>query len=183
MKRGILMVAICGVLLSGCTAAPAATPRPATPSPTSAATTPGCPDIRADQFAVQIETTVADPRAQAESVGLGDVLHGTCAYGFTSDQVAGLAFFVINPTEQDAAVYFGNAVETAAKAGFSMGDTHIQGQNMVQAGSNKDGAEFSVSYYPEVHTGDGGGAFSADRMVTIGLHEGQSIIFGSLQLP
>ena len=183
MKRGILTVVVCGVLLSGCVAAPAAPSRPATPSPTSGATTRGCPDIRADQFAVQIETTVADPRAQAESVGLGDVLHGTCAYGFTSDQVDGLAFFVINPTEQHAAVYFGDDVLTAAKAGFSMGHTQILGQNMTQGGSNKDGAEFSVSYYPEVHAGDGDGAFSADRMAIIGLHEGQSILFGSIQLP
>jgi hypothetical protein len=53
----------------------------------------------------------------------------------------------------------------------------------MKSGSNQDGARFSVAYYPEVHPGDGGGAFSAGRMATIGLHEGQSIVFGSLQLP
>jgi len=181
MKRGFLGLVVCAVLLSGCVAAPTA--KPTAPASSAAATAAGCPDIRADQFAVQIATTVADPRKQAESVGLGDVLDGTCAYGFTSDQVDGLAFFIINPTEQQAAIFFGDAVGTAAKAGFSMGSTHIDGQNMTQVGANKDGAEFSVSYYPDVHTDDGDGAFSADRMAIIGLREGQSIIFGSVQLP
>jgi hypothetical protein len=53
----------------------------------------------------------------------------------------------------------------------------------MRSGSNKDGARFSVAFYPEVHTGDGDGAFSAGRMATIGPHEGQSIVFGSIQLP
>ena len=150
---------------------------------TSSVTTPGCPNIRADQFAVQVATKVADPKAQAESVGLGDVLHGTCAYGFTTDQVAGVAFFIVNPTQDQAAVFFGNAVLTAAKAGFAMGDTDIEGQTMTQSGSNKDGADFTVAFYPEVRAGDGDGAFRADRMAIIGLHEGQSIVFGSIQLP
>ncbi len=186
MRRNVVtavgLLAAVSLLLTGCSAVNMPSPS-AKASVSSSARSPqaGCPDITASDFAVQIETTASDPGPLAKSVGLGDVLEGTCAYGFLSDRVNGVAFFIIDPAEDDAAVFFGEAVHTAARAGFAMGNTKIEGQNMNQHGANADGASFGVTYYPKVQADDA--AFTPTRMATIGVRPGDSIIFGSIQLP
>ena len=172
-------LAATSLLLAGC--AVASQPSAASSAPSSSpSSSPDCPDIKAQDFAVQVETTVADPVQMAKSVGLGAVLEGTCAYGFESTEVDGVAFFIIDPSQDAAAVFFGDAVGAGAKAGFAMGNTHIEGQSMTQSGKNADGAAFLVAYYPAVNSGDG--VMPDYSMKAIGLHNGDAVIIGSIQL-
>jgi hypothetical protein len=104
------------------------------------------------------------------------VLEGTCAYGFESD-FDGIAFFIINPPENDAAVYFGNAVLAGVEAGFPMNNNGV----MDNSGIREDGASFRVVYIGEVHADDA--VLPASSMEAIGLDDGDSLIMGSIQMP
>jgi hypothetical protein len=174
-------MAATSLLLAGCSLLPGAPAATGEPVPTAESTAPSsdsdCPDIEAGDFAVGIETTPADPVPMAESVGLGGVLEGTCAYGFESDQFDGIAFFIINPPEDEAAIYFGNAVMTGVQAGFPMNNNGV----MNNSGTRDDGASFLVLYVAEVHADDA--AIPAYSMEAMGLDDGASVILGSIQMP
>jgi hypothetical protein len=182
LMAAIGTLAATALLLAGCAVAspPSAASSAPSSSPSRSSSSPDCPDIKAQDFAVQVETTVADPVQMAKSVGLGAVLEGTCAYGFKSTDVDGVAFFIIDPSQDAAAVFFGEAVEAGAKAGFAMGNTQVVGQSMTQSGKNADGAAFLVAYFPAVNSGDG--VMPDSSMKAIGLHDGDAIILGSIQL-
>jgi hypothetical protein len=171
------------LLLTGCAFVPVG-PVPA-PEPTASDDPPAssCPDIEAHDFAVGSETTPADPAVMMESVGLGDLIEGACAYGFESpgeDGFDGVAFFIIAPTPEAASEYLDAAVQTAADAGFSVNHTAAIGQSETNSGPNDAGDSFLVAWFAEVNSGDG--TLPDSSMEAIGLESGQSVIIGSVQL-
>ncbi|MBX3196048.1 MAG: hypothetical protein KF727_13225 [Microbacteriaceae bacterium] len=170
------------VLLSGCTAVPAPGPEPSSPAASPPASAESdCPDITAEDFAIQIESAPADPVELADSVGLADVLEGTCAYGFTSEQIDGVAFFIIGATDSDAGAFFAEALTIAMDAGFRPGDSYNEESLIVIPSQRSDGAAFLVGHNSDVQPNDA--EYTPERMAAIGLKPGDSILFGSIQLP
>lgn len=186
MMRGILIGGAAlsvAFVLAGCSAptAPEPTPTP-TPPPTAVSSNPdGCPDITASDFAIQVESTPADPVQLADSVGLAPLLEGTCAYGFTSPQFSGVAFFIVNASDSDAGSFFGQALNVGLSAGYTFGDSNNQGSLMTIAGQNADGAGLLVGYNSDVEVNDA--EYTPERMAAIGLKPGDTLLFGSIQLP
>jgi hypothetical protein len=181
MTRGMLSLGLVAVLLTGCTAAPTPQPTSAAPSAMPPAES-DCPDITAEDFAIQIESNRADPLELADSVGLADVLTGTCAYGFTSEQIDGVAFFIVGASDSDAGTFFADALSIAMDAGYRPGDSVNPSDTLILLPSERsDGAALMVGHNSDVQPNDA--EYTPERMAAIGLEPGDSILFGSIQLP
>ena len=173
-------MAIATLLLSGCALIPVGPSPAGEPGPTEDAAAASCPDIEADEFAIGAPTDPIDPVQVAESVGLADILVGTCAYGFSGTEFDGVAFFIIDPSEADATRFLDSAVLTAGDAGFRGNHTAVQGQSETNTGENASGDAFLVAWFAEVISGDG--KLPDSSMEAMGLQSGQSVVIGSIEL-
>jgi hypothetical protein len=165
-------IAAASLLLTGCFAPPAAAPPAASPSGAS------CPDIDAEDLGVQVETTAADAVEIADSVGLGEVLGGTCAYGFEAEEYDGVIFVIVDPSEGAAAEFLAGAVRTAAGAGFEMVHAGVVGQGSTDQGTTAGGDNFFLGHYQNLDIEDG--PFTDGQVEDLELQEGGSVIIGSI---
>lgn len=171
------------ILVAGCAPLPAGQSTVPQPEASDNQPTYSCPDIEAQDFAVSVETKPADPVVFMKSVGLGELLEGTCAYGFEGkgeDAFNGVAFFIIAPTEEAAAAYIHAAVQKAGDAGYSVNHAAAIGQSERDYGQNDAGDSFLVAWFANVKSGDG--TLPDYSMKAIGLESGQSVIIGSVTL-
>lgn len=139
-----------------------------------------CPDLGAEHFGLDPDSTIVDPHDVADSVGLGDLLDGACAYGFETDQLAAVAFHIPDPSEEEAAAYFDLAESVGAGGGFLLDHTKLELEPSVFGGFTEDGVKFFLSYFEEFGLDDG---ISDEQFADMGLDEGHPLITGGIAVP
>jgi hypothetical protein len=138
---------------------------------------PACPDLTAAHFGLDPESTVVDPHELADSEGLDDLLDGTCAYGFETEEIAAVAFHIANPSPDAADAFFATAESTAVSLGYFLDHTRLDLEPSMFGGFNDDDVRFFISYYEEFDRGDG---ISEGQFDDMGLVEGDSLITGGI---
>jgi hypothetical protein len=134
-----------------------------------------CPELAPEHFGVD-NAVVADPYEIAESVGLEDVLEGTCAYGFETDRFDGVGFHLVNPSEEALEAFFDRAERALLDAEFE--DFRPLPSGIVK--QNPDGVVYLVSYDEEFGPSDG---MTAEQFENMGLVEGESLLYGAINVP
>jgi hypothetical protein len=134
-----------------------------------------CPDLAPDHFGVE-NATVADPYEIAESVGLEDVLEGTCAYGFETAEFAGVGFHLADPSDEDLEAFTERADTALLREGFE--DFRPTASGIIKR--NPDGVVYVISYDEEFGPGDG---LTEEQFENMELVEGEGLLYGAINIP
>jgi len=88
---------------------------------------------------------------------------------------------IVDPSEDAAAEFLDGAVRAASDAGFEMFHAGVVGQGSTDQGSTADGIAFFVAHYQNLDVEDG--PFFDSQVEDLDLHEGGSVIIGSISIP
>ena len=157
---GALLVVV--LVLSGCVGAE--------PSDSS------CPTLGPEHFGLDGSATVADPEELAESVGLGGLLEGTCAYGFVTDDLSAVAFHIADPSAADLETFSETSEQLLLDAGFE--EFRPTPRGVIER--NPDGVQYSIAYFEEFGPDDG---ISPRQFEDMGLVDGEPLLTGGIAIP
>lgn len=152
------------LLLGGCFGLPGAAPSGSS-----------CPALTPEHFTDR-DATVADPYEIAESVGLEDVLEGTCAYGFQTDEYVGVGFHIANASLEDLEAFSDRAEPALLDGGFE--DFRPTPMGIIK--KNPDGAIYAISYVEHFGLDDG---ISQEQFDNMGLVEDEPLLYGAIEVP
>jgi len=135
-----------------------------------------CPVLDAEHFGFDSSATVTDPEELAESVGLGGVLEGTCAYGFVTDDLGAVAFHIADPSDEAVEAFLERADGLLLDAEFE--DFRPLPMGMMKRGP--DDVQYSVLYFEDFGLDDG---ISPEQFENMGLVEGEPLLTGGIAIP